>query len=268
MRNRQVQANDQTPQPGRLIVSPPGEGGWNMALDQALLEQVQADSIPVLRFYRWSMPTLSLGYFQNLADRARHTPSREIPVVRRSTGGGAIIHDQELTYSLCLPLSDRFSRSLTSVYGAAHDAIIAATAELGIKLTRFADSDPPTNRLATGQQPASEPFLCFQRRTADDLVFSGYKLVGSAQRRSAHALLQHGGILLRASRFAPELPGLQELSAKPIVPTDFISHVTRWLADELNIHWGEDAVPSETLQNAKAILKNRFQTRNWTERRP
>lgn len=274
MPSRELLATEQIPQQGRLIISSPGEGGWNMALDQALLNQVQEDGVPVLRFYQWSAPTLSLGYFQNLSDREQHASSKHLPVVRRSTGGGAIVHDQELTYSLCLPLSNRFSSKLTEIYGAAHDAIIAATTDLGVKLARFADLPGPANKSSTVAEPDSfnkstgDPFLCFQRRTADDLVISGYKLVGSAQRRSARALLQHGSILLKASPCAAELPGLLELTAKPIACELLTFRLTQWLADALKVDWVSEVVHRDTLQKAKEILESRFLTRTWTERRP
>ena len=87
----------------RLIIDPPLRGPWNMAVDEALLaDDVETDAA-TLRFYRWSEPTLSLGYFQSYADRELHAASRGCAVVRRQSGGGAILHDRELTYSLVLP---------------------------------------------------------------------------------------------------------------------------------------------------------------------
>ena len=87
----------------RLIVDPPAPGAWNMAVDEALFEQAAKFGTPTLRFYQWSEPTLSLGYFQNYDDRRSHAASLGTAAVRRTTGGGAILHDQELTYSLVWP---------------------------------------------------------------------------------------------------------------------------------------------------------------------
>ena len=89
-----------------LIVDAPADGAWNMAADEALLHTVSNTETPVLRFYQWQSPTLSLGYFQSYADRNQHAASLEADVVRRLSGGGAILHDQELTYSLVLPGSN------------------------------------------------------------------------------------------------------------------------------------------------------------------
>ena len=81
---------------GRLIIDSPAEGAWNMAVDEALLDSCSRTGMPTLRFYQWSKATLSLGYFQRHRDREQHVASRDCPLVRRSTGGRAIIHDQEL----------------------------------------------------------------------------------------------------------------------------------------------------------------------------
>lgn len=252
-------------QHGRYFVSAPGEGAWNMAIDQAILDLVQADGVPTLRFYGWINPTLSLGYFQSLSDRTKHVVSKDLPLVRRSTGGGAIIHDNELTYSLCLPLVDRFSSDLVDIYRAAHDAIIQAFAQQHVFLGRFIDSGIGPQ---TTDSPSPEPLLCFQRRTADDLVLSGYKIVGSAQRRSARALLQHGSILLSASSSAPELPGVHELTSRIIQVDNLRSSVAQHLAEALNIQWSKEDVPANTLMHGEKVLRERFRTQAWNARRP
>src|SRR6185295_18138238 len=87
----------------RLLIDPPGGGAWNMAVDEALLETAATTGQATLRFYQWQEPTLSLGYFQSVADRQQHAASLDCPVVRRASGGGAILPDRELTYSVALP---------------------------------------------------------------------------------------------------------------------------------------------------------------------
>jgi len=95
--------------PARVIFDSAGDGAWNMAVDQALLMSAEQDGMVTLRLYAWAQPTLSLGYFQKHADRQLHTASATCPLVRRRSGGGAILHDQELTYSLAIPSSHRWS---------------------------------------------------------------------------------------------------------------------------------------------------------------
>src|SRR4051794_22517252 len=87
----------------RLIVDSPADGAWNMALDEALLIDAETSGVASLRFYSWREPTLSLGYFQRHTDRAGHAASAGCLLVRRASGGGAILHDRELTYSIALP---------------------------------------------------------------------------------------------------------------------------------------------------------------------
>ncbi|MCA9268810.1 MAG: hypothetical protein KDA41_10090, partial [Planctomycetales bacterium] len=115
--------------PCRLIASEPCSGAMNMALDEALLESAAEASSATLRIYQWSRPTLSLGYFQAAADRAGHVASRDCDLVRRQSGGGAILHDRELTYSLVLPADVAAAQPHTHWYDAAHQALIAAISD-------------------------------------------------------------------------------------------------------------------------------------------
>src|SRR5688500_11588427 len=154
-----------------------------MAVDEALLMSAAERGAPTLRFYGWSEPTLSLGYFQAHGERDRHAASRDAALVRRATGGGAILHDRELTYSFAAPITDRLSADVEQLYHAFHESLIAALAELGTAASLF--DSPVLN--ARG----SEPFLCFQRRTRGDVLLGDYKIVGSAQRRHHGAVLQH-----------------------------------------------------------------------------
>ncbi|MGV3486450.1 MAG: lipoate--protein ligase family protein [Planctomycetaceae bacterium] len=190
----------------RLIIDAAASGPWNMAVDASILQSLKPDDPPTLRFYRWARPTLSLGYFQSLDDRSLHPPSRSIEVVRRATGGGAIVHDRELTYSLAVASSTRRTGASAWLYETVHQCVIDALDPLGIVAARHGLGPSITN--------VPEPFLCFQRRTTADLVVGGYKILGSAQRRGAYGLLQHGSLLLAASPFAPELPGVIELGGR------------------------------------------------------
>ena len=104
MNTRRGSAVSFGPSIGRLISLATAGAAENMAIDQSILDSVSRTGIPVLRFYQWAEPTLSLGYFQGLSARAAHVQSNSIGCVRRTTGGGAIVHDQELTYSITIPV--------------------------------------------------------------------------------------------------------------------------------------------------------------------
>jgi lipoate-protein ligase A len=181
--------NDE-PRRFRLLRDGPMDGVWNMAVDEALLVAAHAaDAVPVLRWYEWSAPTLSLGYFQrwhDVPDRLRH-----LPRVRRSTGGGAILHADELTYSLALPAGRWPTASALAIVSEVHAAVAEA---IQFFSPHFAVSTPPAVRVSPKME---EPFLCFERRSAHDLVAGADKIMGSAQRRQGGRLLQHGSIHLR-----------------------------------------------------------------------
>ncbi len=192
-------------------------GVENMALDQHLLETAAEQSCVYLRVYRWSQPTLSLGYFQPYVQRLTHSASSELPVVRRATGGGAIVHHYDWTYCIAVPqslacrLSDHNAARATNIgaaqplYDRVHEGVVEWLSEHGIAAQQW-------NQSCEAPSPAtadrSRRFLCFERRSCGDVVYGQHKVLGSAQRRSAGAVLQHGSLLLATSPYAPSLHGL------------------------------------------------------------
>jgi len=169
-----------------------------MARDEALATRVGGGaSQPTLRLYRWEVPTLSLGYFQRFVDvAALHPPLNGLPVVRRQTGGGAILHDLELTYSVTLPLDHELVAGAPNrLYELAHEAVIAVLRDVGVAAAPAGVSDD--------SGAARGPFFCFARRHKYDVLIGADKLAGSAQRRTRTAVLQHGSIIL-GNRFAEQ----------------------------------------------------------------
>ncbi|WP_164102914.1 lipoate--protein ligase family protein [Candidatus Laterigemmans baculatus] len=249
---------------GRLIVDSPAPGDWNMAVDQALLEEVDGGGPATLRFYAWDEPTLSLGYFQRAEARSEHRESGSAALVRRATGGGAILHDVELTYSLCVPIRDRASAEVRTVYDSMHRSITAALADFGVRVQRFADSAAP---LPEGPPGGAEPFLCFQRRTDEDLILAGYKIAGSAQRRAAAAVLQHGSVLLSASRLAPQLPGIRQLSSANLAFDALASRIAHHAGQELSAVWNALPLSARARDRAAEIVAERFAADSWNLRR-
>ena len=158
-------------------------GAANMAVDHALLESVQNNSAPILRFYRWSRPTLSLGRNQAALGIYQPTPGRDL--VRRPTGGLAVLHAREITYAVALPA--RRLGGPRATYLAINQALLAGLRELGVEAEVASAS-------ARARFGTVEP--CFAEAAEGELIARGRKLVGSAQRYERHALLQHGSILL------------------------------------------------------------------------
>lgn len=190
-----------TAQNKRFLIDDASRGSWNMAVDEfLLLRAVEANDLAI-RIYRWEEPTVSLGYFQDSSEFHASGQIPGLPVVRRLSGGGAILHDREITYSIALSQGHSLAADPIRLYEAAHAGITGAIGKCGVTLAPR----------GTSLKQEDEPFLCFSRGDHNDLMLNGVKVVGSAQRRRKGAVLQHGSILLEASPHAPELPGIRDL---------------------------------------------------------
>ncbi len=247
------------PRPARLLIDPPAAGRWNMAVDEALLQTVGVDQTPTLRLYRWKEPTLSLGYFQRAADRQLHPASTPCRMIRRPSGGGAIVHDCELTYSYVTPLAGRDSTKAANLYGVFHETLIATLAQLGVMAQSVETSDR--------RPPSEQPFLCFQRRSAGDVLVAESKVVGSAQRRRTHGMLQHGSILLHRSHHAPELPGITDLADSPFPEERLIDLWLPQLGGRLGVDFTPGSLSRQQRAAADSLAVNKFGHDAWTLKR-
>jgi lipoate-protein ligase A len=180
-------------------------------------------------------------------------------LVRRSSGGGAILHDRELTYSICVPDDNRLSSASTELYDLVHQQIIELLAERGIEAS-----------LATGCGRGVAKgcsFLCFERLTDGDVVIGRNKICGSAQRRMKHAVVQHGSLLLNQSECAPELPGVQELTGQALEISDVVAGLTERISGALGLRLSAGQLTPEEIAAAKDIERQRFAADGWTLRR-
>ncbi|MDZ4405576.1 hypothetical protein [Prosthecobacter sp.] len=153
----------------------PHDGAWNMAADQAWLEQSE---LPVLRIYRWDQPTVTIGYAQNLSKLAEALPGW--PVVRRWTGGGVVLHENDFTYSVIVPGCQPWSQTnpLDS-YRLIHESLARALAD--------------GSRLAGPEDLIEAPF-CFVAPALHDVVRGKVKIAGAGQRRGKLGLLHQGSV--------------------------------------------------------------------------
>lgn len=187
---------------GRPGGEPPA---WNLAVDEALLAGAAGRAAArdghgpaTLRFYAWDPPALSIGRFQTMVEAAaaaRAAAWPDVAVVRRATGGGAVLHRGELTYAFVAGVGDVAPRGgVRESFAAVHGAVAAGLGRLGLEVgprSGAADGD------GADDGAAARPALCFERASATDLVDgAGRKVVGSAQRRLGRAVLQHGSIPL------------------------------------------------------------------------
>jgi lipoate-protein ligase A len=230
-----------------------------MALDEALLDGSAAGEGVTLRLYAWEQPTLSLGYFQPLAQRRRHVASANCPVVRRPSGGAAIVHDAELTYSLILPAGHSLTASARSLYREVHAALVGALESSGVPACMA--------RAAAMPGGTSQPFLCFQRIGAGDVMLGSAKIAGSAQRRRRGAVMQHGSLLWRRSPAAPELRGVEELVQRPLDHAQLMHAWVTGLQTRLGISFAPGAPSAACLQRAERLCREKYEGNAWTGRR-
>jgi len=261
----------------RLLLDPPAAGAWNMAVDEVLLDGAGAGSAPpTLRFYEWAPPCLSLGYFQpfDVVDVAGCL-RLGVDVVRRPTGGRAILHDREVTYSVTLPL--RLLGDDSAVLPSYHRLSLAL--ERGLNQLGAPVVLAPENTAQPG--PDHGP-VCFDRPSAHEILLDGRKLVGSAQVRRATAILQHGSILIEpridrllACLWLPDGPdariedgvaGLAEVG--DFDPATIAGALAGGFAEEFGVRLVPGRLRPDERQAADALVDSKYHAAAWTKRPP
>jgi lipoyl(octanoyl) transferase len=180
----------------RLIDSGPNLGVYNMAVDEELLARAQAgEHVPVLRFYTWDPAAVSIGRFQKIKDavNAAACEQRGIDIVRRITGGRAVLHHRELTYSVIARTEDPiFPPNVLGTYKLIASGLLQGLKNLGI----HAEMVSRSNRHAHLVKKNTRDPACFSSPSWYEILVHGRKIIGSAQRRLSCAFLQHGSILM------------------------------------------------------------------------
>jgi lipoate-protein ligase A len=211
---------------------------FNMALDEALLETVARLGKPVLRFYGWTQPAATFGYFQKYADVERATPLR--PLVRRPTGGGIVPHDADWTYSLAFPPGHEWhSLKAEESYRRVHEWIQSAFAQLNIS-TKLA----PSCKI-------SAPGQCFAGHEKFDLLWHGKKIAGAAQRRNKLGLLIQGSVQSPVS----------------LTRTDWENAMLNVAGRQFGVQWRTLEPGGELLTAADWLLRNKFSEDSYNHKR-
>lgn len=260
----------------RLLVDPAAPGAWNMAVDEALLESVRLGAPPVLRFYQWQPSCLSFGRNQPACDVFDPARAREagIDFVRRPTGGLAVHHARELTYSVIATVSA--IGTPRNAYATIHHSLVAGLRSLGVN-AEVAASAPVTAGAPAGWDPAGRD-PCFRSPAVGEILLGGRKLVGSAQRCEQRTILQHGSILLeddqdavRSLQFDPGPPTeppatLSEATAEPVS----MDALVRALAAGFEALIGTPLAPArlepQEYERATALAA-KYRSAEWTWRR-
>ena len=248
------------------LLDPPMDGARNMARDHALALGLRAGEA-VLRIYRWASPTVSFGRNEPTeAFGSLRTDSRRLAFVRRPTGGRAVLHHRELTYSVALP-APAFGGP-RGAYAALNRGLVRGLEALGV-----------CGSLATGglvEALGAGP--CFRRPAQGEVTVGGRKLVGSAQVRLGSTLLQHGSLLigpgqelLEHAASTPAAPAAGPTSLEQLLGSEpdwsqLVSAVTCGLAAELGGDWSEPAAPAVDAA-LEAELLARYASDGWTWRR-
>jgi lipoate-protein ligase A len=184
--------------PWHLILDDALDGTSNMAIDAALLDEVEQASSPrtIVRFYRWKRPTISLGRNQKVdaAVDLSFCEANGVDIVHRPTGGRAVLHDDEMTYAVASNDTQSFGDTIYANYRSVSEALCEGFRRLGVPAVLA----PETRRSPTSVSGVDLP--CFVSPSRYELTVDGRKIVGSAQRRLRRSFLQHGSMQIECDR--------------------------------------------------------------------
>ena len=269
------------PDTWRLLITPPARGAWNMAVDEAILESIaRGDSLPTLRLYAWTPACLSLGHAQPYADvDSPRLRAHGWEVVRRVTGGRAILHTDELTYSVTGPTDEpRLTGSVLESYNRLARALLAAVRDLGLRVEMKegkADESGATNP------------VCFEVPSTYEITVDGKKLIGSAQARRKDGVLQHGSLPLtgdltricQALVFKDEAAradASRRLLARAATVESVLGQAVPWesaarsmvraFEAELGLSFERGKLSPQESSRAEELVREKYAHPSWTER--
>jgi lipoate-protein ligase A len=222
-----------------LLNSGKCESAFNMALDEALLEAMSRLEKPAMRFYGWTEPAASFGYFQKFSEIEATTLLR--PLVRRPTAGGLVPHDADWTYSVAFPTTHEwYSLKAVESYRRVHEWIQAAFAKLNVA-TELA---PCCKKSAPGQ--------CFVGHEQFDLLWHGKKIAGAAQRRNKLGLLIQGSV---------QPPPIS------LPRTDWENAMRDAARENWEVQWNEFEPDEQLTKRANQLAKEKYGTADYNRRR-
>jgi len=265
----------------RLLITPPAHGAWNMAVDESILEHIGCgESLPTLRLYAWQPACLSLGLAQSFTDvDVQRLNARGWEVVRRPTGGRAILHTDELTYSIAAPSEEpRVAGSVLESYNRLALALLEAVKNLGLPVE--IKEDPHTRR----KEPNP---VCFEVPSAYEITVHGKKLIGSAQARRKEGVLQHGSLPLTgnlaritevlsfadesarqdaAERLLARATTVQSIMGGKVLWTEAAQAFIQAFAAVLDLKLEEQPLSESESGRADELVREKYDDPNWMRR--
>jgi lipoyl(octanoyl) transferase len=269
----------------RLIVMGPARGAWNMAVDESILEHAQAgrgESLPTLRLYAWAPACLSLGHAQPFADvDTARLKARGWEVVRRATGGRAILHTDELTYSVTGSADDPIlAGGVLESYNRIAQALLGAVKHLELPVEMKEHVAGP------GSATLANP-VCFEVPSTYEITVNGKKLIGSAQARKKEGVLQHGSLPLtgdlaricQALVFENEAEreeAAQRLLTRATTVESALGRAANWetaaqafiqaFESQLGLCFEKGELTESESSRAEELVREKYDHSSWTER--
>lgn len=281
--NTSQSANSLPPATWRLILSKPAPGAWNMAVDEAIMEAAGEGHVPpTLRLFAWDPACLTIGYAQEISDANLDAlQAHGWDLVRRITGGRAILHTDELTYSVTGPITEpRLVGDILTSYQRLSTAILAALQELGLDVQSLPKEDSPPG--------PSAPPVCFEMPSNFEITVNGKKLVGSAQARKKNGVLQHGALPLygdltriiqaltfkneehrsrATSRLLERASNVEGAIGRSIKWETAANAFIKGFSETLNLTFETGELTAEELARAKELKEVKYNNPEWTNSR-
>jgi lipoyl(octanoyl) transferase len=269
----------------RLILSEPASGAWNMAVDESILDAVgRGDVLPTLRLYAWEPPCLSLGYAQPMSDidlQGIHSLGWDL--VRRPTGGRAILHTDELTYSIIGSHNETLlNGSLLESYSKIAQGLLTALEELGVQASIAPDDNTSSLPIKKGQEA-----ICFESPSKFEITVNHKKLIGSAQARRKEGILQHGTLPLHGditritkglaySKEADRTAAAVRLRMRATSVAEVLNRQINWetaarafvlgFEKQLRVKLLKTDLTAQEYKQAAILLEEKYAAQHWTFR--
>jgi len=283
----------------RFIFTGDNDAFFNMALDEAILQSCQkGQALPTLRLYLWRPPGVSIGYFQSLEKTFDLNKCKEsnIDMVRRITGGRVVLHENEITYSLCASVKEypELGENINETYRKISFALLESLKTLKVfgewvkpKRERIPiDSTGSINSLKASSLQVTEDSSfskpCFMSNSRYEITVEGKKLIGSAQRREKNCFIQHGSIPLGKGKVSlPDLlseennrekmkeklenksTNLEKILKRKVGYEEVISALREGFCDFFEVEMVEKDLTPEEIETAQALREKKYLTTEW-----